>query len=880
MNETYHKRARQYALAAAVTAGGLVVILAGIHSALPQTREPRAMVDLPKRIERLVRDTAAHPTDDGNFKDRWPVLHDWMNAFSLKSQCVHPDVPMVLALLSQPNFKQMGERTQQRHFASFDQFVRTLAGLEKNPDVCGVVTATTNGPFAADSHVSFGQTYRVGDAPIRVGGGVVVPNHFYFAAMELQATDPKADNFVSLRLSNPAARFSVETYPITGMFSSRLAATNPTPRIFFRLTEGELRRGDTLTVTYGDRSGGSKGLRLIHVSNSSVRFPLWILTEPDGLLLSPREATLPVVGRGAAGVHGFAPSIVKSGEPFSLSVRTEDRFRNLATGGAPAWQVLLNGRPYRRIEASHEAITVLKDIRLDNPGVYRFTFASASGDIVGDTNPVLVEEDPRERIYWGETHGHCGFSEGMGLVDDYFKFARDEARLDFVTLSEHDLWLDAGEWEQMRRASVAFDRPGEFITYVGYEWTVDPAFGGHHNVLFRDLHGVEPMTRHHHPTLPELYRGIRAAYEPADVLIIPHAHMTADATQNDRELEPLVEIISNHGAFEWLGRRYLASGFQLGFIGAGDDHVGHPGYKPRPQGDYYFDGRGGLAAVYAPAKRRDALFDAMKMRRTYATNGERIILKTTLNGSPMGVVVPSAPERIIEGVAYGTGPIESITLVKNGIDLRGLSYEEPVGANQAGDELVEIRFFSSSESAPLKPARAPRIWTGTITVAGAQIVSVSSPQAEAQNFLTEWARISPTDPQAIDFRLATRGEWRAVRLKLKGNIDSARLRISLPQSRTPLDVITSVPATGAPPALLIAHDDDPGTELRGAGSFDDEITVRRIQPSNQVDRPFRFVDRDASRDGDNYYVRVVQADGGMAWSSPAWVGMVRKQPAP
>ena len=44
-------------------------------------------------------------------------------------------------------------------------------------------------------------------------------------------------------------------------------------------------------------------------------------------------------------------------------------------------------------------------------------------------------------------------------------------------------------------------------------------------------------------------------------------------------------------------------------------------------------------------KDRDALFDALRARRTYATSGERIILDWQLNGGQAGERIAYADER-------------------------------------------------------------------------------------------------------------------------------------------------------------------------------------------------------------------------------------------
>ena len=865
---------RRGAIAALAASGGVAATLTWTRAQAQLNRAPGdyMSVALRRQVEALKAGLAKAPTGPDNYAERGLVLYDWANAMALSGVYLHPELTQAVARLYSPGFQRAGERGRVTAFSLVDQHARTLAALEGNPKLVGRVTAELPGPLQVDSYVEFQQTYTVGDAPIRVGGGVIVPNHFYFATQELQAHDPAADNFLTARTSNRDVRLSVEAFPIAGMFSPTLGAVEA-PRAFFKVTQGELRPGDRITVTYGDRSKGSRGLKLISVSNSALRFPLWILTAEDGLLLTPREATIASHGGAVAGVRGFVPSIVGVGEPFTLSVRAEDAFRNLASGGAPGWTVTLNGAPFRKIPASAKSISTL-EVRFDKPGVYRFAFASDDGAIRGESDPVLAEREPKERIYWGETHGHCGFSEGMGLADDYFAFARDESRLDFTVLSEHDLWMDASEWEDMRRAVRKFDRPGEFIAFMGYEWTVPSTYGGHHNVIFRDIDGVTPVTCQKHPSLPDLYRGLRKAYRPKDVVVIPHAHQTADAAQNDPDLEPLVEIVSEHGTFEWLGRRYLANGFQLGFVGASDNHRGHPGYRAHDRFNTFSDS--GLAAVMAPAKQRDAIFDAMKDRRTYATNSARIILRTTLNGHSMGRVVPSAARRVVEGVVHGSGPIESITLVKNGKDHETLNYDEAPTTSAASDgDIVEVRFASDSEPLDvLIPARGGRVWEGRITVEGARIANVSLPQIDSINPFVEWAKPTAGARDQIDFRLLTRGDAKIMRLRLEGGVGNG-IKVLMEGARGPLDARIPIPSAGAQAESVAAPIDDPGGRAASAGAYVDRVFVRRIRPSQERDRVFRFVDERGGADGDNYYVRVVQADGGLAWSSPGWVGAVR-----
>ena len=149
-------------------------------------------------------------------------------------------------------------------------------------------------------------------------------------------------------------------------------------------------------------------------------------------------------------------------------------------------------------------------------------------------------------------------SEGQGTPGIFWTLrARTRARL--RRLSEHDVWLDDAEWKDMQRLARESSRDGRLVAFLGYEWTSGRATGGHHNVFFRTPdHKRVPVQVA--PPLPDLYRGLHARSGHDDVLVIPHAHQAGDWTQNDAELERLVEIYSMHGSFEWFGNLYLRTG--------------------------------------------------------------------------------------------------------------------------------------------------------------------------------------------------------------------------------------------------------------------------------------------------------------------------------
>ncbi|MDP6582399.1 MAG: DUF3604 domain-containing protein, partial [Vicinamibacterales bacterium] len=697
------------------------------------------------------------------------------------------------------------------------------------------------------------------------GGGLWVARHFNANFGQFQTNDPTGEGYVTLATSDGDAVFSIDEIMASGPHGGFRA---PQPALVFRLTTGELDPGESVTITYGDTEGGGPGLRV--PSTSSARMPLPLYVDLDG---SREWRPLPiqpfvVTGTAVAGVHGFAPSVVEPGESFELSVRAEDRFYNRATGPIPAFDVLVDGEAAATTPAGNEPITVL-ELSLPEPGAHFITLRSEDGAIAGEANPILVSADPERRIYWGDTHAHSGQAEGIGTMEFFMQFARDDARLDFVTHSEHDVWLDAGEWEQMRATSAAFDDPGRFIPFLGWEWTRNRRQGGHHNVLFRTVGDQQLVSGLRFPTLSQLYQELQARFDPDEVLVIPHAHQPGDYRQSDPLLEPLVEMMSMHGTFEWFMRAYLSRGHQVGLIAASDDHLSHPGYSAPNRNS--LAQRGGLAAVMAPERSRDAIFDAMKTRHTYATTGDRIILDMRVNDAAMGQRAPYDERREVTGRVIGTAPLASIALYKNDEVLWEQDYLVDMGASSTEELLLSFR----SDATPYHVGDAPRgwrHWRGRLRVEGAELEAIS-----ATDHVNPTTQRLTHDGNTAQFATNTRGDTSSLRLTLSNVQPDAVIALELDEametgSGPPSDRVHQM--IDASQARLRLRDLRDGVleQSMPIEGYTDGMVLRRIVIDGPRDVRFNYTDNDDPRQGDYYYVRVRQSNDAQAWSSPVWIG--------
>jgi hypothetical protein len=145
----------------------------------------------------------------------------------------------------------------------------------------------------------------------------------------------------------------------------------------------------------------------------------------------------------------------------------------------------------------------------------------------------------------------------------------------------------------------------------------------------------------------------------------------------------------------------LGRGYVLGFVGSGDTHDGHPGCPREPA-----DGSCGLAAILSEDVSRTSVLEALRARRTYATNGPRILLRATLDGKPMGSTLPATGEHALALEIVGVKPLASVELIQNGeiiesvptLSQREMRLERTLGPRKPGD-YVYVRVLQLDQGA-------------------------------------------------------------------------------------------------------------------------------------------------------------------------------------
>ena len=366
------------------------------------------------------------------------------------------------------------------------------------------------------------------------------------------------------------------------------------------------------------------------------------------------------------------------GGPFNLNVARGIQFKDdclpewegaIEVDGGPALEgpdcLVFDGKNQGVFHGDTRPIHEFPGFRFEAPGFHFIRLTDRESGLEAWTNPVLVSEKPPvERLYWGDPHWQTYFSDGIRCPEELYAFARDEGFLDFGAISDHMEGVTDRQWDYFQAVTNDYDEPGRFATLIGQEWTNhNPAVGapGHRNIYYRGDSGQ--VLRSNVPdcdTLEKLWRKLDLMAAES-VIAIPHHSanviMGVDWEQGwNPRYEKAVEIHSVWGSSERhqsdgnpmaiqhldgevRGRHVvdaLRRGYRLGFVGGGDIHDGRPGDALHQESYPPLETRfwpAGYTAILAPALTREAVFDAISKRQTYATTQTRIYLDAAFSGA-------------------------------------------------------------------------------------------------------------------------------------------------------------------------------------------------------------------------------------------------------
>ena len=258
------------------------------------------------------------------------------------------------------------------------------------------------------------------------------------------------------------------------------------------------------------------------------------------------------------------------------------------------------------------------------------------------------------QCYFGFLHAHSHLSlDAQGAPEEAYRYAREEGGLDFFALTDHGVFLDIWpwdrKWETLRAAADAHDAPGEFAALWGFEWS-NP-FLGHISVIntpaFTDTVSTfaledfydwltaypEGFGRFNHPGSFD-YTGMEFHHFDAHAPAIEQ--MCGIETWNARGGFGRYHYAGTWGGAPSYPDAANRRGWRVGALGAEDNHRGQWGTLTEFR-----------TAVLAESLDREAVLDAYRARRFYATEDKNLFLDVRCQGYPMGARL-SGEERVFE----------------------------------------------------------------------------------------------------------------------------------------------------------------------------------------------------------------------------------------
>ncbi len=733
----------------------------------------------------------------------------------------------------------------------------------------GHVTLSPTTAVEVRSLNTFTLTFTVGQFGLDDGGAIRVLFRAIGDGGQLQTSNPTAPNYVTAVASN-GVPLRTSAAPGGGARPRRKALN-------VNVSGGYMSQGDTITITFGDQSGGSVGMKMQTFVEDAFEFK--VLTDVCAVghyIPVPDTPSIAVVPGSPVVWRAVLSSLRRPDEPFIFGFKAEDKWGN-PTGLAEGSFTFETTLPVKNLpdrfdyQLGTKAIS-FEDLRVDVTGELRITVRDElTGEVVARSHPMMIK-DGQVSGYWADLHGQSGETIGIGTSRSYFNFARDCAFLDVASHQANDFQVTNEFWAYLNNLTKEFQEDGRFVTFPGYEWSGNTAVGGDRNVFFRE-EGCE-IRRSSHALLIDRSDVDRDATDAnqlfealsdEDCIIFAHVGgRYADINvAHDQKLETALEIHSSWGTFEWLLTDSFDLGYRCGVVGNSDGHKGRPGASYPGSGT--FGAIGGLTCYYATELTRDGIFESLKKRHHYGTSGTRMHLAVHADFPTSGLLFDRDPKAYEETTARPVKQVMMGDIVQT--DDKKVSITIEV-ATQSPIERIEIRngpkLVHTEYGYDEKDLgnRIRVVWCGaeyrgrgrqTPWKGSAKFTNANIKRFEKINAFNHERLLETKGEDTVVFDAITTGNFGGFDVWLEGaeNLELMTNRgyVSIPVSQIGLE--------------------DTVLEY---GGLERKIRIFRLPDENKTYTMNVDVEVDLKPSGDNpIWVCVTTEDGFQAWSSPIYI---------
>ncbi|MGG1518122.1 CehA/McbA family metallohydrolase [Paenibacillus oryzisoli] len=258
--------------------------------------------------------------------------------------------------------------------------------------------------------------------------------------------------------------------------------------------------------------------------------------------------------------------------------------------------------------------------------------------------------DNKYNIYFGNLHSHTGFSDGIGVPEEAYDYARYTAGIDFLAITEHsnlyDHYLDwdlSRKWADIRQMADTKTEDGAFLALYGAETTWYNQFG-HMNTYNLDFFINTYETKYN--DIPQYYDLVKRY--PDSIHQWNHPWSSGDRHLDgfepyDAQVDEVLHLIeTNPIESEELGGLYyyimaLDKGWHVAPVGNQDNHHGLWGTQNTLR-----------TAVLVEKLTKEHFYDAIRHQRVYFTSALQLKVWFTVNSAIMGSRIQHSDMLLIE----------------------------------------------------------------------------------------------------------------------------------------------------------------------------------------------------------------------------------------
>lgn len=256
------------------------------------------------------------------------------------------------------------------------------------------------------------------------------------------------------------------------------------------------------------------------------------------------------------------------------------------------------------------------------------------------------------QIYFGNMHAHTKYSDGSGTPAEGYAWARDVAKMDFYSITDHAEYLFGDEFSSIGVQANIFTQNGSFVAMRGFEWSGGE---GHINVynfnelrstvfypteqlVFSSLQKTDAIIQLNHPGY------IGASLHNVAYYSNGAANTSAIETGNDN-------FGNNSGEYIDYYDTALGNGWKVGPTNNLDNHI-------------LIDNEH-RTAILAEELTESALLKAFAARRIYSTDDPDILIRFRYKNNWMGAVVKKTGVIKFDITIEDNEPIKKIELITN-----------------------------------------------------------------------------------------------------------------------------------------------------------------------------------------------------------------------